>query len=666
MSVIADNLASLPLEEPPYDDADTQPVDAEQMIQVRVTLEALVYIALAVLALVVRLGALDRVPLDDVQARQALAALRTANDQIPGDAPLADSPLTFVLNTVTFGFVPGSEIAARLPVALAGVLLVLAPALWRRYLNPLPPLIISLLLAISPVAILSARTMNPVTWTMVLALVGPWLVLRFVETRDSRWALAATVTFTGMVFLAEPAGFLTGLGLGFGLVFAWLTEDDPESRVVAGLRDLVRAWPWANGVIVAGLVIAIASTGLFWIPSGLTVVGNVVWAGVNGFVERPAGMPAAFPLWIALRYETGLLIFGLIAAYRAVREGAFFERVLVGWVLAGTVWSIGYAGAGAGHAMWITVPLAVLVGLAVTNWLTEHAGVLWAVPHWGVPLHALVTMGLWLAVGLSVVLLGKRLLLDLPAGVDDLSSLADRLLSGIYSRNTNFEYQQVDSVEVQDGIFVYAYVLGFIQLRLLITVLVTLLNGVLFFLVGSLWGARASWRGFALGTLGALVLFSFSLGGRAAFDRPGDPRELWYSDPVTGDLYELRDTLREMSLRDTGDPYLIAISAQVPDDGAVAWALHRFPNTVFVNGVGPEIATAAVVAPLQDPQPAMGADYVGKDLMTRQSWGRATLSWRDAIMWFYRNESLVKPSAGERLMLWVRSDVYGVERVTED
>ena len=54
-------------------------------------------------------------------------------------------------------------------------------------------------------------------------------------------------------------------------------------------------------------------------------------------------MATAFPAWIALRYELGIVVFGLMALYRAVREG-FFERVLAGWALAGIVWSAGYGG----------------------------------------------------------------------------------------------------------------------------------------------------------------------------------------------------------------------------------------------------------------------------------------------------------------------------------
>jgi len=659
--------ATLPFGEPHPDEADTQPIPLGAALRVRVTPEALLYVALAALALVLRVGALDRAPLDDAQARQALAALREVDGRVPGGVLVADSPLTFALNALTFGVTGGAdETLARLPVALAGVLLALAPALWRRYLNPLPALILSLLLTVSPVAVLAARTMSGVTWTMLLALLAPWLGLRFVETGERRWAILATVALAAMVFLAEPAGFLTLLGLAFGLIFAWLTDDDPDSAVAAGLRATVRAWPWAGGALAAALVVVGVATVFYWVPAGLTSVGQVLWAGLRGFAERPAGVATAFPAWVALRYEPGIVVFGLLVLYHAVRQGGFFERTLAGWALAGIVWSVGYSGAGAAHALWITLPLTVLVALRVTDWLTERGGVLWDVPGWGVPLHALVTFGLWLAVGLSAILLGKQLLYDLPREVTDLGALVERLFADIYSRNTNFETQQIASIEVQPGVFAWAYVLGFIQLRLLVTVLVSLLNGVLFFLVGSLWGARAAWRGFALGTLAVLLLIGAGVGGQTALTRMGDPRELWVSDPVTADVYEMRETLREMSLRATGEPRLLTVTAQVPPDGALAWALRDYPNTVFVDGLGAEVTSAAVIAPARDDPSRMGAPYVGKDLIVRQAWDIDTLSWRDAILWFYRGDSAVKPVSGGRLTLWVRNDVYGVERVTEE
>jgi hypothetical protein len=632
-------------------------------IRAWITLEIALYLVLGGLALTLRLVQLGHVPLGDAEARQALAALRTANPQTPGDPVVADSPITFILNALMFGFRMDGEAVARLPVALGGVLLTLAPALWRRYLNPLPPLIISLLLAISPVGLLASRTMSPVVWTMLLALVAPWLVLRFVETRQPRWAVMASAAFGAMVFLTEPGGLLVVLALLFGVFFAAVTDDGSasETDIPAAIRSLWRDWPWLNGALAAAFVVIAVGTGLFWLTSGLTTVGNVLWACLKGLANRPHGAPIAFPLGVALRYETGLLLFGLLACYRAIRDGGFFERTLVGWTLAGLFWSVGYAGAGAAHALWLTVPLSVLIGLMVTGWISERVSSFWDVPAWGVPAHAVITLGLWLAVGVSVLLLGKRILYDVPGGVTQLGELIKALFKGVYNRNMD----QPQWITVQ-GTSVLDYVLGFIQLRILLAALMLLLNGVLFFLAGSLWGARAAWRGFALGTLGYLLLISAGLGGRAALNSASDPREYWFLSPVTDDAYEMRATLREMSLRATGEPRLISITAWVPENGALAWALRDYPNTVFVDGVGPEVTSAAVVMPAITPQPHMGADYVGKDLITRLGWDMNTLSWRDWLMWYYRSDSLVKPALAERIMLWVRKDVYGVETVTED
>jgi hypothetical protein len=643
---------------------DTQPVITPG-VRAGVTLEVLIYVALACLALTLRLVQLGHAPLDDAEAHQALAALRTANDRAPGEALVARSPLTFALNALSFATLPPSNMAARLPVALAGVLLCLSPALWRRYLHPLPPLIASLLLTISPVTLLAARTLSPVVWTMLLAIVTPWLVLRFVETRDPRWAVMATAGLAAMIFLAEPAGFLTVAALGFGVNFAWLIDDDPETDLNAAIRRLIREWPWTNGLIAAGIMIGLVGTSFFWFPAGLTNIGNTLWEGLRGFIVRPDDGLIAQPIWVGLRYETVLWVFGLVAAYRAVRTGGFFERALVGWALAGTLWALGYAGATSAHALWLTVPVTMLVALAITDWITEKASGFWNVPGWGVPLHALLTVALWMILGINLVLLGKRLLIDLPYQVDDLRELLRVLVRGVYSESTDFAGGKVEQVEVQPNIYVFAYILRQIQKFMLVSSLVPLLNAVLFFLAGSLWGARAGWRGFALGTLAAGLLFSMGIGGRAGLVNPGDPRELWYVHPVTDDVHELRATLREMSLRNTGEPRLIEVAALVPQDGALAWALRDYPNTTFVEGVGPEITSPVVIMPWRYPPPEMGADYIGKDLITRQAWQIESLSWRDAIMWFYRSDSLDKPTIGEQLMMWVRKDVYGVQQVPE-
>ena len=382
------------------------------VLGLHVTPEALLYTLLAVIAVALRFAALGDAPLNDDEARQALGALRMVNDSVPGEATVPDSPLMLALHALTFTFGGLSDAAARFPSALGGVLLVLAPALWRRYLNPLPPLILSLLLAISPVAWLASRTVSPAVWTALLALVGPWLVLRFVETRRAPYAVAATVVFAAMALLVEPAGLITLLALAVGVAFAWLTEDDPDVNIGAQVRELLRAWPWANGAAAAAIVAFALGTLLFFLPSGLTAIGNVVSGFVRGLTARPDGASVS-PAAGRAALRAGIVLFGLLAAVHAVREGGFFERALAG------CWRdrrrAALRGRLARSCAMVTLPLTVLVALALTRWLTERVSVV-AGPALGLLPHAAVTMALWIAVGLSLVLLGKQILIDLLPG----------------------------------------------------------------------------------------------------------------------------------------------------------------------------------------------------------------------------------------------------------
>src|SRR5690606_2394821 len=113
---------------------------------------------------------------------------------------------------------------------------------------------------ISPVAWLASRTSSPAVWTALLAMVGPYLALRFVETRRAGYAVAATVAFAAMALLVEPAGLIMLLALAFGVAFAWLTEDDADATIRAQVRDLLRAWPWAaSAAAVAAVAFALGT-----------------------------------------------------------------------------------------------------------------------------------------------------------------------------------------------------------------------------------------------------------------------------------------------------------------------------------------------------------------------------------------------------------------------
>ena len=81
--------------------------------QASVSIEALAYIALFLTALFLRLSDLDLVPISDFEARAALHALHTIDDDVPGAFTVSSSPLTYVTQTAAFSLLGASEFTAR-------------------------------------------------------------------------------------------------------------------------------------------------------------------------------------------------------------------------------------------------------------------------------------------------------------------------------------------------------------------------------------------------------------------------------------------------------------------------------------------------------------------------------------------------------------------------
>ncbi|MCZ7542324.1 MAG: hypothetical protein M5R40_01725 [Anaerolineae bacterium] len=203
-----------------------QPAGQPAAVAARLTItgEAVAYVVIVVAAALLRLIDLGAMPLSDAEAYHALAALRAVNPTVPGPALPPASPALFAGQALTMGMLGGSEATARLFVALAGVGLVLAPALWRAQLGRLPALLFSALLALSPTAVAAARTTDGATLSAGLALLIVWLAWRYRATRATPWAAALAIAFAGLVLLVEPGGPLMALCLLGGLAFLWLTD----------------------------------------------------------------------------------------------------------------------------------------------------------------------------------------------------------------------------------------------------------------------------------------------------------------------------------------------------------------------------------------------------------------------------------------------------------
>lgn len=586
-----------------------------------ITLEAVLYLLIGGLALLVRLAELDTIPLSDLEAREALAAWHFVYPAAPGSAPIASSPLLFLLNSLFMTLMGSTELAARFATALGGTVLVLLPALWRRELGRVPALLTTVLLSISTAQLVASRALSPVVWAMIAVVVGLWLVVRFGQTQNNAFAVGAAVMLAAALFLTDPAGIalLLSLVVGWLIVVRLSADDAPEVLPGTRLRELLAVWPWRDSLLYGVGSVVLVSTVFMFYPAGLTHVGELLGRAMAGFVGRPVGQPFAFPVLVTVVYEPALVLLGVMGFARALREGNPVDRFLAGWVAGSVLLAVVYAGAGPAHALWLVVPLAALSGRVLARVVAPVRDPLWRVPGWAVLL------------------------------------LATGFLALLFVSSTNFVWVARALLGMTPG------VAPAIQpLRLVLAGMSLLLLGILFFLGASLWGTRAAWRSLALAFTVFFAFYGASSAWRVAVTHVDDARELWHVAPIDRELFHLREAISEASIRETGGPQQLAFVASVPDDGAVAWQLRDYRNLQYVPAVDQWEAAPVIVAPEAFDPETLGARYVGRDLVVRRTWDLRSLRWADLPAWLIYGEAQAQALVSERVMVWVREDVYGL------
>ena len=181
--------------------------------QVVISVEFVAYLLLALLALALRFAELDIVPMTDAESREALAAWRALYPEAAGGVIVPQSPLLFFLHSLSFSLMGATELSARLFTALAGAAVVLLPLLFRDLIGQARALILSVLLACSPVLLAASRFDRPVIWSLLLGVAAVWAYWRYTALRQPIYAVLATALLVATVLLTEPAGFVMALVL---------------------------------------------------------------------------------------------------------------------------------------------------------------------------------------------------------------------------------------------------------------------------------------------------------------------------------------------------------------------------------------------------------------------------------------------------------------------
>ena len=576
-----------------------------------VSLESLLYLILFITGAWLRFDHLDRHPLSDAEAREALAALPQPSEFQPPDVN-SSSPAHQVLTGLAFSFSRADDSTARWASAVAGAALLLTPLLIRPQIGRVPALMTTLLLTLSP-TLWSASRMAGGSAIAALAILASLLFLvraRAEPRRNLEWG-------AGMLGLAAVAGQsglvgLTTVGVGSGalaylrrrrsnphpnpaLAFPWPATVDSEARL--------------RGLSLAGLVGLGLASGFGLFASALGGVFGEIGAWVEGWFS-PGGVPAASVLLQLPVYEPLVLVFGLAGLARTVRKGTALNTWFAVWTAGAVLLILLYPGRRPEDIVWAVVPLCFLAA-GEASALSDR--VLRARPAW-------LLIGF---VGAVVALLAfsNVQLAAFVRGPDALQSF-----------------------------------LG-IPLLLMLAVMGIGLAVAVVVLLGLGWSREIAITVSGAAGLIVLTALSISSGGRLNLAQ-ASARELWRPQAGTLGLRDLVETIDSLSRATAGRTAALPLQLEDQITPGLAWALRDYPA-----GGGFDLAADPPVVLMREGTGAgsLPSQYLGQSVSIGESWGWTGWGPPELFRWWVTREA---PTLPDRWVLLVRPDIAGVGQPT--
>jgi hypothetical protein len=595
------------------------------------TWEMIAYAVIAGVAALFFLAVLGDTALTTDEASAALAAWRFVDPAAPGADRTPPSLMVFFAQSVSFALLGASEATARLGTALAGVLLVLAPALFRRVLGIERALLLSALLVGSPVILIAARASSPMIWGSLLALLLLWALWRYDETRAAGWGAAALTFFAMLTLLVGAGGVVLALTTLLTLIIARLTtppafDDEAPAEASAAVRlgRRIRSFPWAAAAPAALLLVPAFATLFLTYPRGLATIGDMLTTTLTDAVRRSEMTPTAFALLISFFYEpwTWLLAFGIVVwMIRKHRpEASFADRFGVAWLLLGALAVLLYQNQQADFALWLGLPLALLVSrlaLAFTHARDDA-------PNWAL---AIIALG-----GLALLAMG---------------SVAFQGVARSISRfaGTALQFTQLEAFNV---------------LILFFSLIFALVG---YFLIRSFWErSSVSLRGVALTLLIFAGLTGIGSGWNASVTAAGDARDLWQRSAAEPNSLLLRETLLEVAELTHKGYTEMPLAVLSAGDPQIEWAVRDFRAARFIHEHAEVLGDGVVLLRVRgegDLAPAFTAAYVGQPFVLSRNWSLTNLLPSDLLAWWAQRIVVVPTETTTEAILWVRTDVYG-------
>ena len=631
-----------------------------------IEVEWLAYIGLALLALFLRITLLDSVPISDAEARQALHAWHTLEDDAPGTFTTSSSPLTYLAQLTTFSLAGANEFTARVASALAGLALALTPLLFRDSLGRTRTFVWAILLSLLTTPLAASRSAEGASFILLFTILAVWMIRRYwysLRLRDAYWA---TAFVTAMLLLSGPAGvpLLVALLLS-GWLAVWRTALSAPQRLELPGDDILqmavtrtREFPFAKVLLAPLLLVAASATFLMLNPSGLSTVGQLIESAISGISQSRSASGLPLGLAVLLLQEPLLIVFSLGGAWLLWKHGdvTYVDRFAAAWAALGAVGLLLYPGAGPADALWVVVPLTLLASYGITQLLVNRRvvvlwsdggenevesqterGLLYSTQYWWAKwaISAAVLMCLFI---LSVQFMQvARLMAALPSG----SSIGK--LFALLAEPSQLRLAQGLGLLLASGV----------------------IAAIVFLLVANFWGLGTCLQGTGIGYFVFLLLSGLGGAWQSSVADAHYPDGLWRESAVAEDAYLLRETLYELADRhSSGFPTLeLAIVVDdggiIADDGLMAWLLRDFPNAQFIRAGSAADGQAIIITADDQLQiSAITGDYVGQRFALRRNLHLNNVDRWDLPAWWSLGQLDADQFDEEAVILWLRQDVY--------
>lgn len=307
--------------------------------------EKMIYAALVVTALVVRLIGLGHLPLNEAEAG---LALQSAGKLVADASDVSSQPGYVALTRMLFTLFGTSDFLARFWPVLIGSFLVVVPFYFKKYLGSKEALLLAAILVFDPAGLVLSRQAGG----DMLAVSG--LALTAANLSSKRYKSAGF--WLGIALLG---GISVWYGLLILLVSAvalgWLGI---QGKIILTLSDGVKNAGKALLLFAVGTFLLIGTL-LFFYPSNLGGFGGSLGDLLSGFAS-PEPFSIKVIIIVALTYYLPGIILGAWQGLDGIIGKNKVDQALLVVFGVSLLWVIVYPGRSVGDLIWLSIPLWAL------------------------------------------------------------------------------------------------------------------------------------------------------------------------------------------------------------------------------------------------------------------------------------------------------------------